>query len=99
MSRDVEGVEDVTEPHRLEWIKDILQRAVELPLAERERFVQRACRGDEQVHREVVSLLAHERDRPPWAEGPLLALAVRQPTEAAPDSPLPGQRIGPYRVE
>lgn len=87
----------MSERDRLEKIKEILEDALELPPADREMFVRSACGGDESVYREVASLLAHESDEPPWAEGPLLV-----PGEAAEgegEGPAPGQWIGPYRVE
>jgi len=48
----------VTPTQRLQRITDIFQIASELPPEERERFVQRECRGDESLVREVQSRLA-----------------------------------------
>ncbi len=89
----------MSEPNRLEKIKEILGDALELPLDERDTFVRCACNGDEPAYQEVVSLLAHEGDRPPWAEGPLLLVADQPAEEPGWESVIPGQRIGPYRVE
>jgi hypothetical protein len=39
----------VSEPDRLEKIKEILEDALELPAADRDTFVRRACGEDEVV--------------------------------------------------
>jgi tetratricopeptide (TPR) repeat protein len=89
----------VSEPDRLEKIKEILEDALELPAADRDTFVRRACGEDEVVRDEVESLLAHESDEPPWAEGPLLLVPGFAEEESEAEGLVPGRRIGPYRIE
>ncbi len=89
----------MSEPDRLEKVKEILEDALELPLDERDTFVRRACGDDEAVREEIESLLAHESDRPPWAEGPLLLVPGLAEEESEGEGLVPGQRIGPYRIE
>jgi hypothetical protein len=50
------------EPERWNHVDKLLQSALELPAAEREPFLQRACGGDVQLEGELRSLLAaHDR--------------------------------------
>jgi serine/threonine protein kinase/tetratricopeptide (TPR) repeat protein len=50
------------DPERWNHVDKVLQSALDLPAAEREVFVQRACGGDEQLEYDVRSLLAaHDR--------------------------------------
>jgi eukaryotic-like serine/threonine-protein kinase len=47
---------------RWRLIEDLFQRAADLPIAERPRFIA-ACGGDEELRHQVESLLAHEESR------------------------------------
>ena len=50
------------DPERWNHVDKLLQSALELPAAEREPFLQRACGGDGQLEGELRSLLAaHDR--------------------------------------
>lgn len=51
-------------PDRYRRICDIFQQAVELPAAARADFLGRSCTDDDELRREVESLLAHAGDRP-----------------------------------
>jgi serine/threonine protein kinase/WD40 repeat protein len=84
-------------PHRWQTIKQFFNAAVDLPPAERAGFLERACRGDESLRREVESLLAaHVRDEsflaiPAFEMGATLfadSLAV----------PAAGDQIGRYKI-
>jgi len=76
---------------RWERIEEIFNQAVELPAAERAQFLDGACEGNEELRREVESLLSHDDPSDPF-----LGAAV---AEAALTRKLPhGQMVGPYRV-
>jgi serine/threonine-protein kinase len=81
----------------LQWrdqVKELLERALELPSAERPMFLHRES-NDQEVRLEVESLLAEEGNEGPWPEAPLVRSRVRNGTSLG---FLKGQRIGPYKV-
>lgn len=81
---------------RWQRIATIYESAVDQPTAARDAFLSEACQGDDELRREVESLLRQDKesavlDRPVW-------------TTAAPlfDDRVdlaPGRLLGPYRVE
>jgi non-specific serine/threonine protein kinase/serine/threonine-protein kinase len=71
--------------------KELFQAALALALAERARFLDEACTGDDVLHREIESLLeAHDE------AGGFLSRPVGLDVEEA-GAPAP-QRIGPYQI-
>ena len=98
-------------PEELQKIWPVLESALELDPASRSAFVERACAGDERLHREVLSLLQyqpqgeHFLEEPPFEilrqhmapDGPLPDLGPRQLPEES-DDPLHGRRIGNYEI-
>src|SRR5262245_15184720 len=52
-------------------IEKIFYSAMELPLNERDEFVGQACAGDEELRREVLSLLAANRDAMSFLDSPV----------------------------
>jgi non-specific serine/threonine protein kinase/serine/threonine-protein kinase len=90
---------------RWQRIEQIFNAAVELPKAEHEAFLERACAGDQDLRREVESLLSHDDPGGAFVEVAVAAAAIE-------DSPLPGVameggltpgtparvQIGPYRI-
>ena len=86
---------------RLDRVKEILEHAETLDTEERRTYLDRACAGDSDIRREVLSLLAYEEEDSAWPERPLLASPGVHPSWGGPPaSPSlePGQRIGPYRI-
>ncbi len=85
---------------REQWqkIKKILQEAIELPVQERVAFLDEACAGDQELRREVESLLARSDqtggflDRPAIEEVAEEIVADRSPS-------LAGRAIAHYRIE
>ena len=70
--------------------RDLFLAALERPPDERAAFLQEACAGDEELRREVESLLAHHDDG---------SSALMEATTAVrPTKPAPPRRIGPYRL-
>ena len=82
--------------NRLHQIEEIFQEALQRDAADREAFVRNACRGDDELHREVSSLLVnHDEagDGEPWAAAAAAQLMAGQ------RSLKPGASLGPYRIE
>ncbi len=71
--------------------RDLFLAALDHPPDERPAFLQKACAGNEELRREVESLLAHHDD-----DG---SSALMEATTAVrPPQPAPPRRIGPYRL-
>ena len=88
-------------PERWQQIDRLYHDALERKPEERAAFLARACRGDEGLHREVLSLLGSDSgdsstdmlDRPAWEVAPSLL----DPSAAA--QVTPGAQLGPYQIE
>jgi serine/threonine protein kinase len=78
-------------------VEELFQQAADLPIPEREGFLVTACAGDEQLRREVESLLAHDQ-----SQNEVLVAAISDAASGLsgdhPDPDLVGKDIGPYRV-
>lgn len=85
------------EPDRWARVEALFQEALELPVAERDAFLARACAGDDALRREVASLLE--------ASGSGLTERVSAVDRVARDlmdstgSAAVGRRLGPWRLE
>jgi serine/threonine protein kinase/tetratricopeptide (TPR) repeat protein len=80
-------------PERWQQIKVVLEGALDREEAERKAFLDIACEGDDELRREVESLVASEPELGDFIETPVFRI---RPEE---DVPLAaGQRIGAYRV-
>jgi eukaryotic-like serine/threonine-protein kinase len=81
---------------RWHQIEELFQKALQRDQAERDAFIRDACRGDDELHREVSSLLVNHVDADdgePWAAAAAaLLLTGRRSLE-------PGTSFGPYRIE
>ena len=77
-------------------VERLCQAALERSPAERPRFLAEACKGDDDLAREVESLLAHEDAAASFLETPAVARAAAMNT----DSPAlsAGQQIGSYTI-
>ena len=85
----------VIDPQRWARVNDILQDALEHEELEQGAFVLAACGEDEELRRDVQSLLAYQRSGANALEQPAaeaLRLVSEHPTT------LTGRRVGPYRV-
>lgn len=78
-------------PERWSLIEDLFLQAVEIPAAERPNFLDGVCNGDDNLRRELDSLLACDDQKAQLVSTPFL-------TETPEDSAIEGRRIGPYRV-
>lgn len=84
------------EGRRWAVVDSVLGAALERPLHEREAFVQQACADDEELRRDVESLLAHVRDAGDFLDAParqLLDIAAASGRHSL----LPSS-FGPYRI-
>ena len=76
-------------PERYARIKDVLANALEQPEEQRAAFLDQVCGADQELRREVDSLLAQTQDS--W---------LKNPVEAATTPVLsPGQMLGHYRID
>ena len=64
---------------------------------ERDRFLAKACEGDDALRREVESLLAHEGTAEGFLSAPALEVAAKVMAEDAGGS-LSGRQIGSYQI-
>ena len=82
-------------PERWQQVKRLLEQAIELEPGARLSFLACACGGDEELRREVASLLAsHEQAGTGFLKEPAVNL---KPAPAQP-SLIPGRRLGVYQV-
>ncbi len=80
-------------PERWQQIKVVLEGALDREVAERTAFLDISCQGDDELRREVESLVASEPELGDFIETPVFRI---HPEE---DVPLAaGERIGAYRV-
>ena len=98
------------EPERWRQIEDLFHEASELDEGRRAEFLSQACRDDEELQREVESLLAHEKRAARFIETPVAGIAARligseslqnatsAETLSGGESPAAGSVIGPYHL-
>src|SRR6266850_2655132 len=82
----------MTTPQRWQEIDRIFAAALELEREEREAFLNRACAGDEQLRKEVESLIAHDVPES-FVGGPEEATLVLANVRLGLN-----EAIGPYRI-
>jgi serine/threonine protein kinase/Tfp pilus assembly protein PilF len=93
MRQEPGGSGGMVTPERWQQIKAVLESALDREETERMAFLDSACQGDDELRREVESLVASEPELGDFIETPVFRL---RPEE---DVPLAaGQRIGAYRV-
>src|SRR5579864_1015369 len=83
-------------PERWQQVDQLYHSALEREPGQRSAFLAEACAGDEELRREVESLLAQKGstlDRPAW-EGAADLLDDPTRTQLA-----PGAQLGPYKIE
>jgi len=81
---------------RWQQIEEIFQAAVRIEPAQRDAYVSQTCRGDAELQREVLSLLANHDgggDFMSWAAAAAAQLITGK------DSLEPGKCLGPYRID
>ena len=91
-------------PERWSKIESIFHKALEADEIRRGSVIEESCAGDEELRREVESLLAHHRDSATFIEKPAFAgpantssvRPITAPTAPRPD--LRGVAVGHYRI-
>src|SRR5579871_5124245 len=84
--------------HRIE---ELCQKALDLDESRRAEFVRSACGNDEELRREVESLLAHEKNAEQFIESSAMEMAGRMVAEQGPSKSwknLIGSTVSHYRV-
>src|SRR5215467_11972524 len=82
---------------RWQQIESLYHSALEHPATERREFVASVCNGDEELHREVESLLASHETAGDFIEEPVAVAAARALSNHQ-DVTLIGRQIGHYKV-
>jgi len=84
-------------PERWKRIEELYHQALARERGGRELFLAEACAGDEQLHREVQSLLGNTEEADGFLERPALEVAARRyASTVMPD--LTGRKLGRYEV-
>src|SRR5678815_4372181 len=83
-------------PEGLRQIEDLYHAALELPPGERESFIEETCGEDEELRRELESLLAVKQSSNNFFDQPPLSLAAEMFAEKK--SNLAGQQISHYKI-
>jgi serine/threonine protein kinase len=84
-------------PERWQRVEDVLQRALDCPLAERAAFLDEACRGDDELKREATELAQAFDSAGDFIEQPAIAKDARVLISDPADTNV-GRNIGPYRI-
>ncbi len=88
------------DPNRWKQADSLLLSALERPPGERLEFLRTACAGDEELEKEVRSLLAAQEEAGSFLQGRAIDVAARNIAMAeSTHSPLTGQTISHYRIE
>src|SRR5215467_7406318 len=86
---------------RWKQIKEIYDRAIDLRGDERESILAKACASDDDLRREVESLLAAHDDAGTFLQSPAVEVAAREivADEVSSPSPQPfGQELANYKI-
>src|SRR5678815_2159188 len=81
---------------RWEEINRIYDAALDIAEAERPVFLREACQGDEELRREVESLLVYEKQAQEFIDRPALELTAKNLASDPPS--LVGRKLGPYQI-
>lgn len=87
---------------RWRQVEQLYDAAIELPVAERAEFVREACAGDEDLRRELSSLLDAQQQAGDFMESPafdLAAKAVAQERSSGTQYFFVGRELGAYKIE
>ena len=82
---------------RWEQVEKICHAALELEESQRGAFLDQACAGDEELRREVESLLQFETRGDRFIEEPAVEVAAKMIGHEKPES-LVGQQLGSYQI-
>ncbi len=83
--------------NRWQQVEKLCQAALELEESRRAAFLEEACAGDEELRREVESLLRFDSRGDRFIEEPALELAAKMMAHEKPQS-LVGKQLGSYQI-
>jgi serine/threonine protein kinase len=88
------------EPKRWARVEELYHAALKVATAERDAFLKNACKNDEELQREVKSLLSHQKSAEDFIEAPALELAAKlMAHDQVLGDPMPiGKTISHFRV-
>ncbi|MGB8507727.1 MAG: protein kinase [Pyrinomonadaceae bacterium] len=87
---------------RWRQVEELYDAVIELPDAERAKFIEDACAGDEDLRQELLSLLDAQQRVGDFMESPALDIAAKMAAReqsSIKHPPLIGREIGPYKIE
>jgi serine/threonine protein kinase/Tfp pilus assembly protein PilF len=84
-------------PEHWQQVKDLLQAALERESSQRAAFLDEACAGDDELRREVESLLEAHEQAGSFIKAPAVEVAAELMAEEAAHSRV-GHSIGPYQI-
>ena len=82
---------------RWQQIEKLCHAALELEESQRAAFLERACAGDEELRREVESLLQYDKRGDHFIEEPAVEVAVKMIAQEKPEDLL-GKQLGSYQI-
>src|SRR5262245_30188938 len=82
---------------RWNQINRLWDAAMEVPEEERPAFLERNCQGDEELRREVESLLAYDGQANQFMDTPAFQVAAAKLANEPPS--LVGRKLGPYQIQ
>jgi eukaryotic-like serine/threonine-protein kinase len=85
-------------PERYRQIGELYHAALEVDAAERPAFITRACAGDDELRRDVESLIVSHEQSEDFIAAPALSVAAESLAKRQTDA-LEGHTIGRYRVQ
>ncbi len=87
------------DPERWKQVDGLLEAALDIPSAGRNEFLRQKCAGDNELEREVLSLLDSHRNVGRFLESPAMLVAAQTSAETQGDrDALLGRTISHYRV-
>ena len=78
-------------------VKELFQSALQREPSQRTAFLDQACAGDDELQKEVESLIASHEKTGSFIDAPPIAAAAQLLAEEKPEL-TPGQRIGHYKI-
>lgn len=84
-------------PERWKQVDELLEAALDCPEAERASFLEKACAGDQELRRELESLLISDGQAKSFIESPPARVAANLFTNEQP-KPGKGERIAHYEI-
>src|SRR5258705_8410374 len=84
-------------PERWQQVEQIYHSALGREARQRVAFLKEACRGDEELRREVESLLAQQTEAENFIEAPALEAAAKGLAAGQAQS-LVGRQLGSYQI-